>query len=61
LTPGRGGRADFCAPDKDERHRHRGQREEPADPERAVESGCERVRDGVALTDQDTGARGRHR
>ena len=56
----RGGVGDFGAADEEERDGDSGQAGEPADPQCAVKSAGERVRDGVALAEQDTGARGRY-
>ena len=44
----------FCAPHQKERDRDGGQGDEPADPERPVDSARERVGDGVALAEQGT-------
>jgi hypothetical protein len=60
LHCGRGGLGGFGALDEEERDGDGGQANEPADPECPVESAGERVRDGVALAEQDTGARGRY-
>jgi hypothetical protein len=60
LHGGRGGLVDFGPPDEEERDGGGRQADEPADPECPVESAGERVRDGMALAEQDTGARGRY-
>src|SRR5258708_33892700 len=60
LHGGRGGPGEFGAPDEEERDGDGGQADEPADPECPVESAGERVRDGVALAEQDMGVRGRY-
>src|SRR5262249_59788514 len=55
ALPRHGGRGDFPAPDEQERDRDGGQRGEPADPERPLESAGERGRRRVSQAQQVAG------